>query len=126
MPGFLDQFRRRDVNPDDRDLIQIMLDEGEQLGTRPRETTHYLHFQEGDAASLAADGATAAGFQVQVGGPEEDRDDWQVRASHTIIVDEQAITAARRTLTKVAEDAGGYYDGWDTYADAALDDMTKD
>jgi regulator of RNase E activity RraB len=49
--------------------------------------------------------------------------DWQVRAKHVIIVNEATITAARQSLTPVAEAAGGYYDGWDTYADAALDQM---
>ena len=123
MPGFLDRFRRSDVDPGDRDLIRLMLDEGEQLGTRPRETTHYLHFETAQAADIAASKARVAGFRVEIGGPEDEREDWQVRASHTIIVDEQTITMARGTLTPVARDAGGFYDGWDTYADAALDEM---
>ena len=41
-----------------------------------------------------------------------------------IIVKIETITTARQTLTPVAEAAGGYYDGWDTYADDALDKMT--
>jgi Regulator of ribonuclease activity B len=123
MPGFLDRFRRSDVDSGDRELIRLMLDEGEQLGTRPRETTHYLHFESARAADEAVTQARAAGFMVEVGGPDEGRDDWQVRASHTIIVNESTITTARRRLTGVALDAGGLYDGWDTYSDEALDEM---
>ena len=124
MPSFMDRFRRGDVNKDDRDLINMMLDGGEHLATRPRETTHYLHFESAKSAQTAADGARAAGFFVETEGPSEERaDDWQVQVKHTILVNEETITAARRALTPVAETAGGYYDGWDTYADAALDSM---
>ncbi len=124
MPGFMHRFRRSDVNKGDRDLISLMLEGGEQLATRPRETTHYLHFESAEAAQTAADGARAAGFVVETEGPSEERaDDWQVQARHTILVNEETITAARRALTPVAEAAGGYYDGWDTYADDALDSM---
>jgi regulator of RNase E activity RraB len=122
MPSFLDRFRRSDVNQDDRNLINLMLEGGEQLATRPRETTHYLHFESAEQAEIAAEGARAAGFVVETEGPSEERaDDWQVQAKHTILVNEETITAARRALTPVAEAAGGYYDGWDTYADEALD-----
>jgi hypothetical protein len=123
MRGFLDRFGHAEVDSGDRDLIRLMLDEGEQLGTRPRETTHYLHFETAEAADEAASPARAAGFTIEIGGPDEGREDWQVRASHTIIVSERTITAARGILTEVAQDAGGLYDGWDTYADAALDEM---
>jgi regulator of RNase E activity RraB len=121
VPRFFDRFRGSDVNQGDRDLIRMMLDGGEQLATRPRETTHYLHFQTAAAAQVAADASKTAGFVVDTEGPGDERDDWQVQAKHTILVTEQTITAARQTLTPVAEAAGGYYDGWDTYADAALD-----
>jgi regulator of RNase E activity RraB len=125
MPSFMDRFRRNDVNLDDRDLINLMLEGGEQLATRPRETAHYMHFESVEPARIAADGARAAGFVVEMEGPSEERaDDWQVQAKHNILVNEETITAARRTLTAVAEAAGGYYDGWDTYADEALDSMT--
>jgi regulator of RNase E activity RraB len=124
LPSFMDRFRRTNVNQGDRDLINLMLDGGEQLAARPRETTHYLHFKSAEAARIAADGARAAGFVVEMEGPSEERaDDWQVQAKHTILVNEETITADRRALTPVAEAAGGYYDGWDTYADAALDSM---
>jgi regulator of RNase E activity RraB len=126
MPSFLDRFRRSDVNQDDRNLINLMLEGGEQLATRPRETTHYLHFESAGQAEIAAEGARAAGFVVETEGPSEERaDDWQVQAKHTILVNEETITAARRALSPVAEAAGGYYDGWDTYADEALDSMTR-
>lgn len=36
-------------------------------------------------------------------------------------MNEKSITEARSTLTPIAARAGGYYDGWDTDADAALD-----
>jgi regulator of RNase E activity RraB len=124
LPGFLDRFRRSDVNEGDRDLIKLMLDGGEQLATRPRETTHYLHFQSAQSAQIAGREAAAAGFEVETEGPE-DRDDWQVRAKHTILVNEQTITVARRALTAVAEGADGYYDGWAPYADAALDEGVR-
>jgi len=71
----------------------------------------------------AADAAEAAGFEVDVEGPESGRDDWQVQAKHTILVAIEPISAARRTLTDVAGAAGGRYDGWDAYADEALDAM---
>lgn len=88
MPSFLDRFRKSAVHQGDRDLIRLMLEGGEQLGTRERETSHYLHFESADAAEAAAIGARAAGFSVEVEGPGEDRDDWQVRAIHTILVNE--------------------------------------
>lgn len=121
MPSFMDRFRGRDVNKADRDLIQLMLERGEQLATRPRETTHYLHFKSAVSARIAAERAQGAGFSVSTEGPGNDRDDWQVQAKHTILVNEETITKARRALTSVAEASGGYYDGWDTYADASLD-----
>jgi regulator of RNase E activity RraB len=125
MPNFLRRFRRgEDFHPGDRDLIKLMTDGGEQLATRPRETTHYLHFEDSGSASRAAEGARSAGFSVVIEGPEE-RDDWQVQARHVIIVDLSTITTARSVLTEVADTAGGCYDGWDTYADAALDEMAK-
>jgi regulator of RNase E activity RraB len=124
MPNFLRRFRGEDVNPGDRDLIKLMTDGGEQLATRPRETTHYLHFEDSGSAARAAEGARSAGFTVLIEGPEE-RDDWQVQARHVIIVDLPTITTARGVLTELADKAGGYYDGWDTYADAALDEMAK-
>jgi regulator of RNase E activity RraB len=123
MPSFFDRFRRSDVFEGDRDLIKHMLDDGQQLATRPRETTHYLHFATHDAALGAADKAQALGFDIDIEGPEGRRDFWQVLAKHTILVTEETITTARRTLTPVAEAAGGVYDGWDTYADEALDQM---
>ena len=122
MPRFVDRVRGSDVNQGDRDLIRMMLDGGEQLATRPRETTHYLHFQIAAAARVAADASKTAGFVVDTEEPGDERNDWQVQAKHTILVTEQTITAARRTLTPIAEAAGGYYDAWDTYADAALDE----
>ena len=124
MPSFLDRFRGSDVNPGDRELIQHMLRAGQELNTRPRETTHYLHFNEPEAAQEAAEGAAAAGYDAEVVGPDG-LVDWQVRARHTITVNEEAITAARRRLTAVAEEAGGVYDGWDTYSGEALDQMVS-
>ena len=123
MPSLFDRFKRRDVNPGDRELIRHMLRAGEKLGTRSRETTHYLHFHDERAARRGAEGAKAAGYVVEVVPPGDGIIDWQVRASHTILVDEPTITDARATLTTVAANAQGRYDGWDTYADAALDKM---
>jgi regulator of RNase E activity RraB len=123
MPSFRNRSRTPDVDPDDRELIRLMLQAGEKLASRPRETTHYLHFQDETAARRARLGAQAAGFEVELVAPGDGIVDWQLRASHTIIVDEPSITAARRALTPVAEQAGGRYDGWDTYADDALDQM---
>ena len=51
----------------------------EQLGTRPRETTHYLNFETAEAADEAASQARAVGFTIEIGGPAEGREDWQVR-----------------------------------------------
>lgn len=125
MPNFLRRFRPgKGDNPEDRDLIKLMTDGGEQLATRPRETTHYLHFSDSSSAARAAEGARSAGFSAVIEGPEE-RDDWQVQARHVIVVDLPAITTARGVLSDVADKAGGYYDGWDTYADAALDEMAQ-
>jgi hypothetical protein len=115
--------RTKGVFQGDRDLIDLMLDAGEKLATRPRETTHYLHFASKPAAVEVADAARSLGFQVDVEGPEAGRNDFQVQARHTILVTIEAITAARLALTPVAESAGGVYDGWDTYADDALEAM---
>jgi Regulator of ribonuclease activity B len=123
MPTFFNRFKGRDVNAGDRDLIRRMLSGGEKLATRPRETTHYLHFVDETAARRGAEGASRAGYIVELVPPGVGITDWQVEARHTILVDETAITDARGTLTAVAEGANGRYGGWDTYADAALDSM---
>ena len=125
MPSLFDRFKRDDVDPDDRELIRLMLDGGEKLASRARETTHYLHFDDDGAARTAAEDAHGAGYDVEIVAPGDGIEDWQVRASHTILVEERVITDARRTLTAIASDAGGRYDGWDTYADEALDEMGR-
>lgn len=125
MRGLFDRFRNTDVHPGDRQLIGHMRQAGQRLATRERETTHYLHFTSDADAQRAATDARAGGFDVEVEAPGDGLVDWQVRARHTILVEEGTITAARRTLTRIAESAGGHYDGWDAFADEALDRMSS-
>lgn len=121
MGGFFGRLKRRNVHPGDRQLIQHLLNAGEQLTSRPRETTHYLLFNDEAAARRAASEATGEGFRTEVTVPGDGINRWRALAFHTILVNEDTISAARGTLTTVAERAGGEYDGWDTFADAALD-----
>lgn len=123
MTGFLGRLRGKKVHPGDRQLIQHMLDAGQQLASRPRETTHYLLFRDEATARRAAVDAAGHGFRTEVTAPGDGIDVWRALAHHTIIVDEDAISAARVSLTAIAERAGGEYDGWDMYADEALDQM---
>lgn len=121
MGGLFGRLTHRGVDPGDRAVIQHMLKSGEKLSTRPRETTHYLLFEDETSARHAGTGVAGAGFRAEVTPPGDGLPHWRVEAFHTIIVDENSITAARKALTAVAHQAGGAYDGWDTYADAALD-----
>lgn len=118
--GILDRLRGN-VHSGDRELIRLMRRGGEALDTRARETTHYLHFSSEAQANAAAANVPRDMFALEIAAPESNVVDWQVRAIHTILVNEKSITDARRILTPIAEAAGGYYDGWDTDADSALD-----
>ncbi len=125
------RFKGQRVNPDsetlvdpaDKMLIAHMRAGGEKLSSQARETTHYLNFDSQSAARQAAELAAAQGFAAEVAGPGDGVDHWAVHAIHTILVGEDSISSARRVLTEIAEQAGGVYDGWDTYSDAAIAKM---
>jgi regulator of RNase E activity RraB len=99
---------------DDMQLLQVLQEQGDRA-SRPRPVDHALMLPSADAADQAAKTAARLGYA------ETDRHTregeplavcLQLTKQHN--VEPETVGAARGELTKVAEDLGGEYDGWQT------------
>jgi hypothetical protein len=115
MPGFLDRFRGPRLDPGDRMLLDQIRSSGADL-SRPRETTHFLYFVREEGAREAGRRADELGYTVEVRPPIEGIDSWAVIAVRPTVLSERSISEARATLTELAEENAGEYDGWETEA----------
>jgi regulator of RNase E activity RraB len=123
MVGIFDRLRGKNLDPGDKIVIDQMRRAGQKLDSVPRPTEHHLLFESEATATAAARAARDLGYAVTV---DHEEAEWEVSATHTIIVNEKAITAARRQLTGVAEQNGGDYDGWDALSDSAVEGSQPD
>ena len=99
------------MKPDDAQLLQIIRDAGTDMG-RPREIGHFLFFDsEEQARDAAADVPSEYATEVY----ETER--WVLHASHTVILDEGYLAAARPWWEEFARQHDTEYDGWDADPD---------
>ena len=88
------------------------------LGTRDSQlcdVRHFIYVPDRDRGEELAGVLRREGFGVDLQ-MSADGSNWLVRATHTIIPDEEALEQLRVQLEKLAEAAGGEYDGWDAGA----------
>jgi regulator of RNase E activity RraB len=74
----------------------------------------FLYMPTGEGAEALQTLLVAQGFTVAVDAPQEDRTDWLVFATREMIPEHSALLAIRQTLTALAAEHGGEYDGWGT------------
>ncbi len=80
----------------------------------PRHVLHYTYFLSEGAAYRAAADMSAAGWYVEVAGPEGGEDDWLVLGQHlSVVLTQESVRDARAFFDAVAEKYVGDYEGWE-------------
>ena len=97
----------------DRDILTALMCAGADLD-EPRHVLHYTYFLTESAAYLAAADMSAAGWYVEVAGPEGGEDDWLVLGQHlSVVLTQENVHDARGFFEEIAQKYVGDYEGWE-------------
>lgn len=102
---------REDAEPDDVPdsvVVQNLRDAGSDL-SKPHDIDFNLHVPDESDATKLEQQLRAQGFDVTI---DQGDDDWGVTATKTMVPDPAEITKVGESLRKLADAAGGEYDGW--------------
>jgi hypothetical protein len=104
------------MDPSDRDkqILRVLRQHGDTL-SKPREIMHWAYFPSDEARRQFAKSCAKAGFAIR--GMNDDArmpNRFSVQFSHTDVPNEDAVDLFRSLLTRLADECGGAYDGWET------------
>ncbi|HVM17184.1 MAG TPA: ribonuclease E inhibitor RraB [Gaiellaceae bacterium] len=115
-----DAFRDEEPDPGDAAVLEQLRALGTDL-SREREVVHYMYVPAREAATALADIVRNEGYAAEVREPSpgdaEGPYSWGVVATGLRVVSEESVREARMTLTELAAEHGGMYDGWEAAAD---------
>lgn len=94
----------------DRDIVQTLLEHGDNLGPRPVE--HAARFRERSQAERFANALADQGFATRIHDDDNENDRVQVDATRKDAVALEDIHAISWALLELAKCHGGEYDGW--------------
>jgi regulator of RNase E activity RraB len=98
----------------DRLIVEQLRSMGADL-SKPREVLHYVYLPSQEAAQAAGSELQAKGYSVEVrpaAGPPGPNP-WLCLATIEEVVSVESATAATRSVTALAKQHGGEYDGWE-------------
>jgi len=99
--------------PDDGngDMLRALMDAGIDL-SQPLAIDFYLVFKNKDQAEKAMAALVASELQGEVELHFNDREQWELIVSQTMVPEHAAVTAREAELDKFAKKFGGHNDGW--------------
>jgi hypothetical protein len=92
-------------------VIAELRDAGSNLA-RPHVLEFYSYFPARADAERAAKALAGRGYKTSVEGPDDD--EWELLATRESLVTEANVNALEVEVAQAAEQASGYYDGWET------------
>jgi hypothetical protein len=95
----------------DRQLVFVLKQHGDVL-TTPRRVDHWVYFESSSSREAFVQGATRAGFELD---HELDDERFGAQVFRTDPVELDHIHGVVMTLSELAEEHGGDYDGWETH-----------
>jgi hypothetical protein len=98
----------------DVELLRMIRAAGTDMQRR-REVGHFSNFPAQKSAKAAA--SAAAEEDASLEAAIHKADSWVLRLSHTVPLSEDYISRMRPWLTRLAQQHGGVYTGWDADAD---------
>lgn len=115
------------MHPDDTSLLDI-LSKRSDLG-RPRSQSHFFFLPTQLAANSVLDQALDLGWDLE-GDINEVADRGGLRWALTVQRSDRptnhtTISEIREQFTRIADDAGGVYDGWQAVTDVGMDNPTE-
>ena len=95
-------------------VLEQLVKAGADL-TQPRHVLHFLYLPDRDRAGLAAEDATARGFEVSVREPLPGyAEQWTVVCErHDVVLDPEHVRDTTDYFEALAATHGGDYDGWE-------------
>jgi regulator of RNase E activity RraB len=109
--GFLAGCSREASDPDDVPdsvVVENLRDAGSDV-SKPHAIDFNLYVPDESDATKLEQQLRAQGFEVTI---DQGDDDWGVTATKKMVPDPDEITKVGDSLRKLAEAAGGEYDGW--------------
>lgn len=97
---------------DDRAVLEQLREAGSDF-SKPHQIEFYLYFPTEDAAGQAAQKLEAEGFEGEMQ-RSVDLKNWLCLVRQEMLPELSKIGTAKRRLTKLAQEFGGEYDGWET------------
>ena len=78
----------------------------------PRHIVHHLYFDSLTEREIAAKAVRAIGYVASTPDKEQQEESYLLRAERTGLADEVSIRNDRLTLSEIADQHNGQYDGW--------------
>ena len=79
---------------------------------KPHDIDFFLYFPSDSAANTVAQVLASQGYKTTVNASAKSDSEWLVQASKTMIPEAWPLVEIRRSLSTLASENGGSYDGW--------------
>ncbi len=103
------------TNPDE--AVLNLLSKSKADLSKTRLISFYLYFPDEEKAKEAERELKKIGFEVECS-QSYDKKDWLCLASNHLTPTNSTLTSLRKKLEIIADNLGGFYDGWETGLDA--------